>query len=92
MIIDFIIGVMLMGSLFHISFAIWNTEVLSPFGSSKKSNIFYGIFVLCVSISLYLYKNGLGELLQDKLYIGGLFALFYTILFGIWTNRKRKGK
>ena len=90
MIIDFIIGVMLMGSLFHISFGIWNVKVLSPFGSSKKSNLLYGIFVLGISQSLYLYKNGLNELMQDKLYLGGLFALFYTVLFGLWVTGKVK--
>jgi len=50
MIIDFIIGVMLLGSLFHLSFGIWKVKVISPFGSTFKSNILYGIFVLGVSI------------------------------------------
>jgi len=90
MVIDFIIGVLIMGSLFHISFAIWNIKVLSPFGSSNKSNTFYGIFVLCISVGLYLHKNGLNNLLQDKLYLGALFALLYTIVFGLWTTRKKK--
>ena len=90
MIIDFIIGVLLMGSLFHISFALWNTKVLSLFGSSKNSNLVYGGFVLIISIGLYLYKHGINEMIQDKIYLGGLFALFYTILFGLWVNRIRK--
>lgn len=90
MIIDFVIGVMLMGSLFHLSFAIWNIEVLSPFGKSIKSNIIYGIFVLLISLSLYLYKYGIDELFQDKMYLGGLFALIYTIIFGLIINRKPK--
>ena len=88
MLIDFIIGVMLMGSLFHISFGIWNVKVLSPFGTSKKSNILYGIFVLGISVGLFIFKNGLNELINDKLYLGGLFALLYTILFGLWVTRK----
>ena len=90
MFIDFIIGVMLMGSLFHISFGIWNVNVLSPFGTSKKSNILYGIFVLGISVGLYIFKNGLNQLINDKLYLGGLFALFYTIAFGLWVTRKVK--
>ncbi len=90
MLINFIIGVMLMGSLFHLSFGIWKVKVLSPFGSSKKSNILYGIFVLCISIGLYIYENGLNKLIHDNLYLGGLFALIYTIIFGLWTTRKDK--
>lgn len=92
MIFEFIIGVMLMGSLFHLSFAIWNIKVLSPFGTSKKSNIYYGILVLSISIGLYGYKFGLNELLHDKIYLGALFALLYTIIFGLWTNRKASSK
>lgn len=89
MIIDFIIGVMLMGSLFHLSFAIWRVAVLSPLGSSPKSNAYYGTLVFCLSIGLYLYRHGWQELIRDNLYLGALFALVYTILFGLWTNRKK---
>ena len=90
MIIDFIIGVMLMGSLFHLSFAIWKVKVLSPFGSSTTANMIYGLFVLCISVGLYLYKNGAQALLDDKLYLGGLFALIYTLIFGLIVTRNRK--
>ena len=90
MIIDFIIGVMLMGSLFHLSFAIWNMKVLSPFGKGIKQNIAYGIFVFLVSVGLYLYKYGMNELAQDKMYLGGVFALIYTVILGLWINRKQK--
>ena len=90
MIINFVIGIMLMGSLFHLSFAIWKIKVLSPFGSSIKSNIIYGIFVLCISLGLYLYKAGIVVLIEDKLYLGGLFALVYTIIFGLIITRKKK--
>jgi len=39
MIIDFIIGIMLLGSVFHLSMAIWDVRVISPFGKSKKANV-----------------------------------------------------
>ena len=90
MITDFIIGVMLMGSLFHLSFALWKVKVLSPFGSSTKANGVYGIFVLCISLGLYLYKYGTQSLFENQLYLGGLFALAYTIIFGLIVNRKIK--
>lgn len=83
MIIYFIIGVMLMGSLFHLSFAIWNVKVISSFGYSKKANVLYGSLVFCFTIGLYLYKNGLNAMLEDKLYLGGLFALTYTLILGL---------
>ncbi len=56
MIIDFIIGIMLLGSMFHLSMAIWDVRVISPFGMSKKANIAYGILVSCITIGLYLPK------------------------------------
>ena len=90
MLVDFIIGVMLMGSLFHLSFAIWKVKVLSPFGSSIKGNMIYGILVFCISFGLYLYKNGISVLIEDKLYLGGLFALVYTIVFGLIVTRNKK--
>ena len=89
MILDFIIGVTLLGTLFHLSFAIWKIRVLSPFGSSVGANICYGIFVLAVSVSLYLYSHGLNQLLQDNLYLGGLFAIAFMIIFGVLVNRKK---
>lgn len=90
MIIEFVAGVLLMGSLFHLSFAIWDVRVLSPIGSSKISNIIYGTFVLLVAVGLYIFQNGVNALFQDMLFLGGLFALGYTILFGLWVNRNRR--
>jgi len=88
MIIDFIIGAMLLGSIFHLSMAIWDVRVISPFGMSKKANIAYGILVSCLTIGLYLYKNGLDAMLNDYIYLGGIFAVAYTIILGLWTKRK----
>jgi len=87
MVTDFIIGVMLLGSMFHLSMAIWDVRVISPFGMSKAGNIAYGILVSCIAIGLYLYKGGLGEMLNDYFFIGGVFAVLYTVLLGLWTNR-----
>ena len=90
MIINFIIGIMLLGSMFHLSMAIWDVRVISPFGMSKKANIAYGILVSFITIGLYLYKNGLDVMLNDYLYLGGIFAVVYTVVLGLWTNRKGK--
>jgi len=92
MIIDFIIGIMLLGSIFHLSMAIWDVRVISPFGMSKKANIAYGILVSCITIGLYLYKNGIDTMLNDYIYLGGLFAVVYTVLLGLWTNRSENQK
>jgi len=89
MIVDFIIGIMLLGSLFHFSMAIWNVRVISPFGMSKKANIAYGVLISFITISLYLYKNGLQKMLNDYIYLGGLFAIVYTVLLGLWINRTK---
>lgn len=89
MIIDFAIGVMLLGSLFHLSMAIWNVRVISPFGKSKKANILYGILVSCITVGLYLYKKGFDSLIHDYLYLGGIFAILYTVGLGLWVNRKK---
>ena len=88
MIIDFIIGVLLLGSLFHLSFSLWNIRVVSPFGASKQSNLAYGIFVLLISMGLFAYNYGLGALLQNGIYLGGLFAVFFTIGLGLLVNRR----
>lgn len=86
MIIDFIIGVLLLGSLFHLSFALWDIRAISPFGTSKRSNLAYGFFVLLISISLFVFNHGLKELLQNGMYLGGLFAVFFTIGLGLLVN------
>lgn len=87
MIIDFIIGVLLLGSLFHLSFALWNIKVVSPFGASKQSNAVYGFSVLIISVALFVYNHGLEALLQNGIYLGGLFAVFFTIGLGSLINR-----
>ncbi len=89
MILDFIIGLLLMGSLFHLSFGIWRIETLSPFGTSSKSNIWYGILVLGISLGLFLYQHGFTGLLENGMYLGGLFALLYTVIFGMWYTRQK---
>jgi len=64
MIIDIIIGVLFIGGFIHIAIAMLNKKVRSPLGSSRKSNLIYGIFLLSLSGILYLYMNGLNGLLQ----------------------------
>jgi len=87
MFIEFVIGVLLLGSLFHLSFGVWSIKVLSPFGSSKRSNVSYGTFVLGISLGLYLFERGLTVLVDDYLYLGGLFAIAYTVVLGLWVTR-----
>ena len=81
--LDFVTGVLLLGSLLHLTFGLWRTKMISPFGSSNTANILYGIFVLSISVSLYIYQYGIAGLLQNYVILGGLFAILYAVVFGI---------
>jgi len=63
MIVNIIIGISLIGGLMHIAIGLMNKKVRSPLGSSRKSNLIYGLFLVSLSGGLYLYTSGLNELL-----------------------------
>jgi hypothetical protein len=83
-IIDFAIGVLLLGSLLHLTFGIWRVRMISPFGFSGPSNILYGVFVLSAAVGLYFYQHGLSRLAQDYIMLGSLFAIAYAVALGVW--------
>jgi len=75
MVWDFVGGVLLLGSMLHLSFGIWEVPMISPFGSSARANVLYGSFALLVSLGLYGYRHGTEAIGGDGLLLGGLFAI-----------------
>ena len=82
MIIDFVIGIMLLGSLFHFSMAIWNIRVISPFGMSKKS--YYWVYVSAALKGKYVAIEDIGN---------GIWRVFFRNVFlGFFDQRNLRNK
>lgn len=80
--IDFIIGLTLINTIPHFVLGIWKGRMLSAFGFGNTANILYGILNFVVSITLFLYKYGMEGLVQNGIYVGGLFVLISYFLVG----------
>mgnify|MGYP001559845065 CR=1 FL=1 len=74
-IIDFVIGVTLMNAMPHIVASIFGLNMKGPFGSSGKQNALWALCNFLISIGLFVYVYGVGQLLQDKIYLGALTVL-----------------
>ncbi len=84
MVLDFFVGVILLGSMLHLTFGLWRVPMISPFGRSNGANILYGCLVLTLALGLYIYAHGLAALMQNAVMLGGVFAIAYAVVLGLW--------
>jgi hypothetical protein len=90
-IIDFIIGLTLMNAMPHFILGIWKGRMVSGFGFGNLQNILYGLLNFSISISLFIYKYGAGQLLENGIYLGALtLLLIYFITGQFWYSLFRK--
>lgn len=80
--IDFIIGLTLVNTLPHFSLGIWKGRMFSGLGFGNMQNILYGIANFSISIGLFLYHYGWDGLLENGMYLGGLFVAIMYFLVG----------
>lgn len=79
-IIDFIIGLTLINTIPHFVLGIWKGRMFSGLGFGNVKNILYGLLNFVISISLFLNKYGLEELVGNSIYLGGLFVVISYFL------------
>jgi hypothetical protein len=79
---DFIIGLTLINTIPHFVLGIWKGRMFSGLGFGNTANILYGIINFLVSFSLFIYKYGLEGLVENGIYLGGLFVLLSYFVIG----------
>ncbi len=80
--IDFLIGLTMVNTIPHFVLGIWKGRILGAFGFGNKQNIAYGILNFIISISLFLYKYGFDGLLENGIFIGGMFVVVSYFIVG----------
>lgn len=80
--IDFFIGLTLMNAMPHFVLGTWKGRMFSAFGFSDTKNILYAGLNFIISIGLFLYKHGTGELMENGIYTGALALLITYFLTG----------
>jgi len=81
-VVDFIIGLTLMNAMPHFVLGIWKGRMFSAFGFGNSKNILYGLLNFIISVGLFLYKYGTGQLLENEIYAGALTLLVVYFLTG----------
>ena len=90
--VDFLIGLTLMNAMPHLVLGVWKGRMFSAFGFGNWKNIAYGSLNLVVSIGLFVYRHGLGQVAQDGIYAGALTILviyFLTARFWYYVFHER---
>jgi hypothetical protein len=82
MTIDFIIGLTLINTIPHFVLGVWKGRMFSGLGFGNTANILYGVINFVISISLFVYKYGLGGILDNGIYLGALFVLISYFIVG----------
>ncbi|MCP4440151.1 MAG: hypothetical protein GY810_14505 [Aureispira sp.] len=91
MLIDFFIGFLLMNAMPHFILGIYKGRMLSAFGFSAKANLAYGLLNYSLSIGLFAFQYGLGDLLNHPTYLGALVVMTIYVLTGqFWYNLFQK--
>src|SRR5438132_10781698 len=80
--VDFIIGLTLMNAMPHFVLGIWKGRMFSAFGFGDTQNIAYGLLNFVISVGLFLYKHGIGQLFENGIYAGALTLLIIYFLTG----------
>jgi hypothetical protein len=86
-IIDFLIGLTLVNALPHFALGVWKGRMLSAFGFGDKQNIAYGFLNTAISLGLFAYKYGFAAILENEMYLGGLFVVVAYYVVGPTLNR-----
>lgn len=81
-VLDFFIGLTLVNALPHFVLGIWKGRMLSGLGFGDRANIAYGILNFAISVGLFLYGYGIDGLLENGMYVGGLFVVVMYFLLG----------
>jgi hypothetical protein len=81
-ILDFLIGMTLMNAMPHFVLGIWKARMLSLFGFGNTKNILYGALNFLASLSLFIYKYGAENIVQQGVYTGALMLLIIYFLTG----------
>lgn len=85
--IDFLIGLTLMNAMPHYILGTWKQRMISAFGFGDQANIAYGLLNYAVSISLFLYQYGAGQLLENGIYAGASSVFLIYFLTGPFWRR-----
>ena len=80
--IDFLIGMTLMNAMPHFVLGVWQGRMFSAFGFGNWRNILYGLSNFALSVALFLFKYGPGQLYQNAIYGGALTLLIIYLLTG----------
>jgi len=80
--IDFLIGLTLVNTIPHFVLGVWKGRMFSAFGFGNIQNIAYGLLNFVVSTSLFLYKYGFDGLIENGIYLGGLFVIISYFILG----------
>ena len=81
-IIDLLIGLTLMNAMPHFVLGIWKGRMLSAFGFGNTKNILYGLLNFVISLSLFVSRYGIEQLLKNGIYLGALLILIIYFLTG----------
>ena len=80
--IDFLIGVTLMNAMPHFVLGVWKGRMFSGLGFGNQQNILYGLMNFIISVGLFIFRYGAGELLENGIYLGALSVLLVYFLTG----------
>ncbi len=87
-ILDYMIGLLLLGAMIHIASSRIGIHFPTIFGSTPKINLIYGIIVAIIAIELYIYKYGLMATINNSLLMGLIDMLLAYSIFGRWLHNK----
>lgn len=87
-IIDLLIGLTLVNALPHFVLGIWKGRMLSGLGFGNRNNVWYGIINLIISLTLFIYSYGIGGLIQNGIYAGGILVVVLYMLLAPTLYRK----
>ena len=94
-IIDFLIGLTMVNAIPHFVLGVWKGRMLSLFGFGNKQNIAYGVLNFILSFSLFHYKYGIDSVLENGMFVGGMFVVIAYFIIGqflykIWHEKHYK--
>jgi len=86
--IDLIVGILLVESILHLSFAHSGNYMPSLFGKSLKANMIFSIVTFFVSFDIYFYTYGISTLVDNSLLLGVFVAYLCYLIFGHWFHKR----
>lgn len=71
-----------MNAMPHFVLGVWQGRMVSVFGFVNLQNMLYGLLNFALSLVLFLFKYGPGQLYQNAIYGGALTLLVIYLLTG----------